>query len=184
MVFHLFVKVSKFVFVFQNRKSLVTDESLKIGPKRNHETFALPVLNHSSLLLPIVKNPFIFETTKKNLIDALNLIRSRTIQFGLNCSKIIFDNDLYEIRHALRFKEIVVENLTVENFGENCQGTIFSEYPQSKLEIENPLAFAISVFQNVDQFVRMFRVIVRRDDPIICISRRNYNYRQIFQDTI
>lgn len=131
----------------------------------NDENFALPILNHSSLLLPIVKNPFRIETAEKNYQKALKVIRSRTLQFGLNCSKIIYENDSLEIRHALRFKEIAVQSLGVEFFHQNCQDILLPDYPQTKLEIENPLAFAISIFQNIDQFVRMFRMIVPRNDP-------------------
>ena len=74
-----------------------------------------------------------------------------------NCDEILAGN-----HSAIQSAAAVNLSTAVAQTTADCQHNllVFPAYPMTELEREYPLAYSISIYKNLNQFMRMFRLIV------------------------
>lgn len=83
-------------------------------------------------------------------------------QFTKEREKVAFcDEILSGNRSALHSTPSRTSTIAITQIKE-CQrdNLVFQTYPMTELEHDYPLAYAISIYKNLNQFMRMFRLIV------------------------
>jgi hypothetical protein len=78
------------------------------------------------------------------------------------CSILLGNENSTEMRKALRYRSFKINELARVHLPENfCETLTFTSYPKSAVEESTPLAFVISMYKNIEQVLRVLRLIYR-----------------------
>lgn len=172
IAFVLFVVLVLFVqwlFVRMNRGYFAIRESLsEVHLKTKRQKKRIPNANSNRMLLPYIINPFSLDNNSiessnyQHLKLALKDLRKHQPSFGIDCGEIIFPSNKTkpsELQHALRIKQVTFADFNASLLAD-CQNIVFRHYPQSPVEQQHPLAYAILIHSNIEQFLELFRMMV------------------------